>query len=166
MPIEFDVKLEAKDMYRFNMYHTYHGFQGWLSIILGIAITTLSIYTFGQIEIMYTVLYILFGIIFVIYNPVSLFISSKKVVVKSDTLKHTLHYSLSEEGLTIRVQDAFASLQWNQIFRALSTKKNLLIYTSRRNAYVIPKRFIKNEYESTRLLLKQQLPSYRFHVKK
>ena len=109
MPREFDVKLEAKDMYRFNMYHTYHGFQGWLSIILGIAITTLSIYTFGQIEIMYTVLYILFGIIFVIYNPVSLFISSKKVVVKSDTLKHTLHYSLSEEGLTRRVQDAFAS---------------------------------------------------------
>lgn len=166
MAIEFDVKLEAKDMYRFNMYHTYHGFQGWLSIILGIVITALSIYTFGQIEIMYTFLYILFGIIFVIYNPVSLFFSSKKVVIKSNTLKHILHYTLTEEGLTIKVEEASATLGWKQIYRALSTKNNLLIYTSSRNAYVIPKRFIKEEYDNIRLLLTKQLPSYRVRVKK
>lgn len=166
MPIEFNVKLEAKDMYRFNLYHTYHGFQGWLSIILGIVITALSIYTFEQIEIMYTMLYILFGIIFVVYNPISLYFSSKKVVLKSDTLKHTLYYTLSEEALSIKVEEASATLLWSQIYRALSTKHNLLIYTSRRNAYVIPKRFIIEEYEGIRLLLKQQLPSYRVHVKK
>ncbi len=26
--MQFDIKLKSQDMYRFNMYHTYHGFHG------------------------------------------------------------------------------------------------------------------------------------------
>lgn len=36
MNTAFDIKLEAKDLFRFNMYQTYTGLQGWISIILGI----------------------------------------------------------------------------------------------------------------------------------
>ena len=36
MPLEFDIKLKAKDMFRFNMYQTYSGFSGWSSIIFSI----------------------------------------------------------------------------------------------------------------------------------
>ena len=36
MKASFDVTLSPKDLYRFNMYQTYTGFQGWSSIALGI----------------------------------------------------------------------------------------------------------------------------------
>lgn len=165
MQIEFDVKLEQMDMYRFNMYHTYHGFQGWLSIILGVVITGLNIYTIGQIEMMYTLLYFLFGLLFILYNPISLYFSSKRTVTKSETLKHTLHYSFSEEGICVSVGEASGNISWKQIYRAISTKNNLLLYTGRRNAYVIPKRTICDQYEELKNLLKDQLPGFRFKVK-
>ena len=78
MTVEFDVKLEHKDMFRFNLYHTYHGFQGWLSILLGVAIIGINIFSIGQIEPMYTILYFFFGLLFIGYNPISLYFSSKR----------------------------------------------------------------------------------------
>ena len=36
MKASFDVTLSPKDLYRFNMYQTYTGFQVWSSIALGI----------------------------------------------------------------------------------------------------------------------------------
>ena len=36
MKASFDVTLSPKDLYRFNMYQTYTGLQGWSSIVLGI----------------------------------------------------------------------------------------------------------------------------------
>ena len=36
MPIEFDIKLQPKDMYRFKMYQTYSGFHGIMSIVIAI----------------------------------------------------------------------------------------------------------------------------------
>ena len=36
MEVSFDVQLQPKDLFRFNMYQTYTGMQGILSIVLGI----------------------------------------------------------------------------------------------------------------------------------
>ena len=36
MKVEFDVQLQPKDLYRFNMFQTYTGMSGIISIALGI----------------------------------------------------------------------------------------------------------------------------------
>ena len=56
MPLEFDVKLEPKDMYRFNMYQTYSGFSGLSSIIFAIALFGLAIYTYGEVSLPNTII--------------------------------------------------------------------------------------------------------------
>lgn len=33
MRLEFDITLTAKDMFRFNLYQTYTGASGWISVI-------------------------------------------------------------------------------------------------------------------------------------
>ena len=72
MNTAFDIKLEAKDLFRFNMYQTYTGLQGWISIILGILAFVMAGITFGHAETMYTILYIGVGILFLVYVPGSL----------------------------------------------------------------------------------------------
>lgn len=52
MNTAFDIKLEAKDLFRFNMYQTYTGLQGWISIILGILAFVMAGTTFGHAETM------------------------------------------------------------------------------------------------------------------
>lgn len=165
MTTEFDVTITSKDMYRFNMYHAYHGFQGIFATIIGILILVVAGVTFGKIETMYTVLYFAFGLIFLIYVPASLYMRSKQQILSSEVLRNALHYKIDEEGVHVSQNDQTADLPWNQIYKVVSTKSNLLIYSTRVNAYVIPRSVIGEEYEKAAQLAKEHLEKYRLKLK-
>ena len=61
MKASFDVTLSPKDLYRFNMYQTYTGFQGWSSIALGILGFVMAGISFQNGKTSYTLLYIAVG---------------------------------------------------------------------------------------------------------
>lgn len=165
MTTEFDVTITSKDMYRFNMYHAYHGFQGIFATVIGILVLIVAGATFGKIEMMYTVLYFVFGLIFLIYVPVSLYMRSKQQILSSEVLRQSLHYKVDEEGVHVSQNDQTADLLWNQIYKVVSTKSNLLIYSSRVNAYVIPRNAISKEYETVAQLATKHLEKYRLKLK-
>ena len=64
MKASFDVTLSPKDLYRFNMYQTYTGFQGWSSIALGILGFVMAGISFQNGKTSYTLLYIAVGFLF------------------------------------------------------------------------------------------------------
>lgn len=165
MTAEFDVAITSKDMYRFNMYHAYHGFQGIFATIIGIFVLIVAIITYGKIDIMYTILYVVFGVVFLVYVPVSLYMHSKQQILSSEVLRHALHYKVDEEGVHVSQNDQTADLPWNQIYKVVSTKSNLLIYSSRVNAYVIPRETIGADYETVAKLAEKHLEKYRFKLR-
>ena len=61
MKASFDVTLSQKDLYRFNMYQTYTGFQGWTSIVLGILGFVMAGISFQNGKLSYTLLYTAVG---------------------------------------------------------------------------------------------------------
>ena len=67
MKASFDVTLSPKDLYRFNMYQTYTGFQGWSSIALGILGFVMAGISFQNGKTSYTLLYIAVGFLFLLY---------------------------------------------------------------------------------------------------
>lgn len=165
MTAEFDVSITSKDMYRFNMYHAYHGFQGIFATVIGILVLIVAGTTAGKVDTMYTVLYAVFGVIFLVYVPVSLYMRSKQQILSSEVLRQSLHYKVDEEGVHVSQNDQTADLLWNQIYKVVSTKSNLLIYSSRVNAYVIPKSAIGEEYEKAAQLAVNHLEKYRLKLK-
>lgn len=165
MTTEFDVTITSKDMYRFNMYHAYHGFQGIFATVIGILVLIVAGATFGKIEAMYTVLYFVFGFIFLLYVPFSLYMRSKQQILSSEVLRQALHYRVDEEGVHVSQNGQTADLLWNQIYKVVSTKSNLLIYSSRVNAYVIPRNAISKEYEIVAQLAGNHLEKYRLKLK-
>lgn len=164
-PIQFDISLTPRDMYRFNMYQAYSGFQGWFSIIIAILIFVVAGSTYGSLDLMYTIVYIAFGIIFLFYVPVSLLLRSKHSIAASEVLSHPLHYAFGEKGLTVTQGEANAELPWDQIYRMTATKSNVLIYSNRTNAYVIPKEQLGQHYVELAALANQKLPKYRVKMK-
>ena len=100
-----------------------------------------------------------------VYVPGSLYIRSKQQILLSDVLKQALHYKVDEEGIHVSQNDQTADLLWNQIYKIVSTKSNLLIYSSRVNAYVIPRDVIGAEYETVASLAKDHLEKYRLKLK-
>ena len=128
MPIELDVKITANDMYRFNMYQTYSGFHGWFSIAFSILIFVVAgifsilaavlgfvaaVGTYGKVDTMYTVLYIIFGIVFLFYFPLTLKMRAARQISMSEALKSTLHYMLDDEGVHVSLGEENA-LKWCQ----------------------------------------------------
>lgn len=166
MSAEFDVTITGKDMFRFNMYHSYHGFHGIFATVLGILILGVAAATAGKVETMYTVLYTVFGIVFLVYMPISLYMRSKQQVMSSDVLKQALHYKVDETGVHVSQQDQTADLPWEQIYKVVTTKSNLLIYSSRMNAYVIPRSVIAGQYETVKMLAESHLEKYRLKLEK
>lgn len=165
MSTEFDVILTDKDMFRFNMYHTYHGFRGIFAAVIGILILVAARVTAGKVASIYTALYIILGIIFLIYMPVSLYLNSKRQISSSEVFRHPLHYKVDEEGVHVSQNNQGAALLWNQIYRIICTKSNVIIYSSRINAYIIPRNTICENYEIIIQLAESHLEKYRLKLK-
>lgn len=165
MPIEFDIKITDKDMYRFNMHHAYTGFQGIFATVIGIAVIIVACLTLDKVDTMYTMLYFLFGIIFLVYMPVSLWMRSKRQILTSPVLKEILHYSMDDAGIHVTVGEQTAELEWKMIYKIVSTKSNLLIYSTRVNAYVIPLKQLEGQYEAVKQLAEQKLEKYRIRMR-
>ncbi len=165
MKLELDVKLTEKDMYRFNMYHIYSGFQGIFSIIIAILIFVVAGVTWGNIEKTYSILYILFGIVFLLYMPLTLKLKSKQQLASNSGLRESLHYIFDETGIHVSQNGETADLEWKQVYKMVATGSNVLIYSSRINAFVIPRAVLGEQYEPLKQLAESKLEKYRIRMK-
>lgn len=165
MQAEFEIRLKPEDLYRFNMYQMYTGIHGWISIVLGIAVLILAVRTYGAVEMTYTLLYAVFGILFLFYAPVTLKLRSKKLIAASEELSKPLHYVVDEEGFKVSQGEASAVLAWNQIYKMVATKRNILVYSSRKNAYVIPREQLGENYQTLAKLANEKLEKFRVKMK-
>lgn len=164
MDISFDVKLQAEDLYRFNIYQTYRGIQGWISIVLGIIGFVMAGVTWNEAERLYTILYIAMGLLFWFYLPVTLWFRSKATLKTNVVLAGVLHYAVSEDSIRVTQGEESGELPWDAIYKIVSDKKQILIYSTRINAYIIPRQQIGDQYGAFAELAAKKLESYRLRL--
>lgn len=134
MKVEFDVKMTTAKMYDYMLYHTFHGLQGLLGEMVGILLIIGFIVTDPHKWI-----YLIFGLIVIFYLPVTLYFNAKRQVSLQPVFKDTLHYILSDEGIEVHVGDQVDSQPWEKMHKAVSTSKNIIIYTSKNTASLFPR---------------------------
>ena len=165
MKTEFDITLNSSDMYRFSMYHAYTTSQGILSILIAALCLFMSVRAYGTVTWTYTILYAGFGILFLVYIPVHLYLRSKQRLLASEELRNALHYLVDDSGIHTSQNDASADAPWEAVYKLIETKRNILIYSSRVNAYIIPKSQIEKEYRELIQIAAAHLPKYRLKTK-
>jgi len=166
MKITLDIKIEAKDLFRFNVKQAYKGMQGALSIILPLLIFAYAWTSFGQVSVGSTLVYVGLGIIFLVYVPVSLWMRSKKIVLDSNNaLSKTLHYEFMEDAIRVSVEEESVEFKWENIFQMKTTGDLLLIYTNRINAYILPLPQVGDRYDELSKLAHAKLEKYRIKMK-
>lgn len=164
--IELDIKMTLKDMYRFNLYHVYHNSQGILSIVLAVLITLISIMSWGDVNVVYNVLYLLAAVLLVLYVPLSLYGKVKKQMKNSEVYQKPIHYTFDEDGVTTSFDEQSVTMPWKQLYKIVSTRHMLLLYGGRIRANVIPRDQLGDAYDALYELAKSQMDSYRFKMKK
>ena len=86
------------------------------------------------------VMFIICGAILLLYMPISLFMNAKQQQLASPAFKKPLHYKLSEEGVFVS-QDGQEEMQkWDDMYKAVSTPKSIILYTTRVNACIFPRK--------------------------
>jgi hypothetical protein len=165
MEVSFDVQLTPEDLFRFNMYQTYTTSQGPVSILLAILVFVMAGISFRDGTVGYGVLYLVIGIAFAVYIPVTIWTRSRQTMKKNAVLSGTLHYRISEAGIEVSQNGDSGVLAWNQVYKLVSNKKHILIYSNRVNAYIIPRAQTGEYYDDFRALAEKMLEKHRVKLK-
>lgn len=165
MKIEFDIQISEKDLYEFNLYQAYTGINGWITIIIAIFAFVAAFIYGSNGEIQYVALYAMLGLISILYLPVSLKTRVKATMKTNTVLAGVLHYEVSSDGIVVSQGDEKGELPWKQVYKMVSNNKRVLIYSGRKNAYIIPMEQLGDKYMLLSDMAGKNLPEYRIKLK-
>lgn len=165
MNVSFDVKLQPGDLFRFNLYQTYTTSQGPVSVILAVLVFVMAGVSFQKSSTGYGILYVVVGVLFLIYIPVTLWMRAKRTLRSNEVLSGVLHYTISEKGFEVSQGEDSGVLPWEQIYKVVATKHQVLIYSNRVNAYIIPMEQLGGNYGALKELAGKYLEKYRIRMR-
>lgn len=163
MNTEFEIKIKTMDMYRFLMYHAYHGASGIFSIMAGLVLIAFFIIRREQSD---SWMYLLFGVLFLVYLPWTLLNRAAQQVKLGTMFKKPLKYMLSEDGLTVQQEAETAEVAWTDVCRVRETGRSILVYTGKKNAFIWVKAQMGDQETMARQILKAHIPEKNLSLKK
>ena len=131
--VELDVKISAGDLYDYMLMHTYSSVSGLFGSLVGALMVVLAAST-GQW------LFGIAGAVLLFYLPWTLFLKSRQQVLTNPVFKQPLHYMLDEQGLHISQGEVTSAIGWEDMVKAVSTGRSIILYTSRINATIFPRK--------------------------
>ena len=138
MRYEFDFQMDEKTLSDFYMSYNMSGISGFIWPILGALAIVIAILSGGTTPIIYRLLYVVFGVLFIFYIPWDLKRKAKKQIEKNPVYAQPIHYVLDEEGVTTIQGENSATLEWKHFSKMKRTKKSIILYMRNRNACVVP----------------------------
>lgn len=132
--IEFDVKIEAGDLYNYMMAHAY----GSASGLIGSCVGALMLVIFGMDPGQW--IFLVCGVILLLYLPVSLQLKSRQLALTNPAFQKPLHYVLDEEGISVSQGETTERQAWGDLYRATATGRSVIVYTTKVSAAIFPNR--------------------------
>lgn len=130
---EVDIHMNASVLYDYFLRHVYTTFSGMLGTIIGVLMIT--VYFVKGIS----VLYLICGIIIILYLPWSLFLTAKKQSLQ-ESFKNPLHYAFYENGVEVSQGETRQMQKWEDMIKAVSTSKSIILYTGKNSASIFPRK--------------------------
>jgi len=155
--VEVDVKITAGDLYDYMLMHTYNSAAGLIGSAFG---AVLIIYALGKQEWLFLAL----GIVMLVYLPWTLFMKSRRQAL-SPIFQEPLHYLLDEEGLTVSQGEEEGKMVWGDMYKAMSTNRSIILYTSPVNATIFPKRDLGDKKMAVIEMISTHMPPAKVKIR-
>ncbi len=133
--VEVDVKLTAADIFDYLLMHVYNSAWGNFLTVLGtlMVLRTLITGAWG---------WLVLGVIILLGMPVALYVKSSRQC-GAEEFCADVHYRMEEDALTVTrtVSERKESTQflWADMYKAVSTNRSIILYTSKNEAEIFPK---------------------------
>lgn len=156
--MELDVKIEAKDLYDYMLRHSYNSASGIIGSCFGAMLIVLAVMS-GQW------LYLIFGVIMLLYLPWTLFIRSRQQILSNPGFQKPLHYLLDEQGITISQGEETVQYPWEELVKAVSTGRSIIVYTSKVNATIFPKKQLAEKLPGVVEMISTHMPPAKVKIR-
>lgn len=159
-PIVIEVKLTAKDLWKFSMYHSYRGMQGLFNIIFSAAAVFLLITTWSSNSTSYRVLLVVCALMFTVWQPGILYLKALKQA-KTPMFQNIMTLSFGEEGILVSQGEDSLPIAWENISKVDRVRDMMILYMDRVHAYLLPDSVVGEKKAAVRGLIKEKLPPER-----
>lgn len=156
--LELDVKIQAADLYDYLLMHAYSSASGLLGSGVG-AVAVLVGLARGQF------LFVAAGIVLLVYLPWTLFLRSRQQAAANPAFQEPLHYVLDEQGITVSQNGEEQHQDWQDMVKAVSTGRSIIVYTSRVNATIFPRRELKNKETDVIEMISTHMPPKKVRIR-
>ncbi len=159
-PIKIEVKLTAKDLWKFSMYHSYHGLQGLFNIIFSAAAVFLLITTWSSNSTSYRVLLIVCALMFTVWQPGILYLKALKQA-KTPAIQNVMTLTFDENGILVSQGEESLEIAWENMVKVDRIRDMMILYMDRVHAYLLPDSVTGEKKAAIRGLIKEKLPPER-----
>lgn len=156
--LELTVKIEAGDLYDYMLMHSYNSPAGLVGSAFG---ALLIVFAFATQQWMFIVL----GLVMLLYLPWTLFLKSRSQILSNPSFQEPLHYTLDGEGLTVSQGEAQEKMAWEDMHKAVSTGRSIIVYTSRVNATIFPKRQLGDKKTAVIEMISTHMPPAKVKIR-
>ena len=158
MEIEFDVNVTPGVLYDYMLQHTYTSPAGLIGAVAG-ALMIVAFFSGANI------LCLIAGIVVLAYLPWTLFLKSRQQYLSNPAFKKPLHYKLTEEGIEVSQGEEVQMQGWEDMYKAVSTPKSLILYTSPVNASIFPKKDLGEKAAGVIAIISTHMPPKKVKIR-
>lgn len=156
--VEVDIKIGAGDLYDYMLMHSYNSPSGIMGSTLGAVMVLVALSTKQW-------LFLIGGLALLLYLPWVLFIKSRQQALNNPVFKQPLHYVLDGNGITISQGETSTTQGWENMVKAVSTGRSIIVYTSRVNATIFPKSQIGDKKTAVIEMISMNMPPAKVKIR-
>lgn len=158
MELEFDVKIDSSALYDYMMRHTYYSAAGLIGTAVGALLVCSFFMGLG-------VLYLILGCVVLLYLPGSLYLKARTQAAVTPAFQKPLHYKMTEDGVEVSQGEEKELTEWSSMYRAVSTSRSIILYTSRVNAFIFPKKDLGERISPLIEMISKHMPPAKVKIR-
>ena len=163
--LRFEVKLTAKELWRFSMYHSNGGMMGIVNILFTVAALFLIITRWSVVGAGYRLLLVVCILMFTVFQPALLYSKARKQA-KTPAVAQPMTLVFHDAGLRVEQNGQQVEFTWDQMGRLDKTPSLIVLYMDRVHAYLLPIMALGDQETEFYEMVKAHLPKERLrHIK-
>lgn len=158
--LNFDVKLTAKDLWKFSLYHSNSGIRGIINLLFTAVALFLLVTRWSTIDMPNRLLLVCCALLFTVWQPLLLYNKARKQA-KAPVIREVMHLHFDEAGLKVEQSGQTVEFAWDQMGRMDRLPGMLVLYMDRIHAYLLPKSATGEQEEALCEMARTHLPKER-----
>lgn len=158
--LRFEVRLTAKELWAFSMYHANGGFRGIFNLLFSLAALFLLVFRWRTLMMPNRLLLVVCVLLFTVWQPILLYTKARRQA-KAPVIRDPMSLTFDEKGLRVEQNEQTVEFAWDQMGRMDRMPSMIVLYMDRIHAYLLPRAALGEQEDALCEMARTHLPKER-----